>query len=87
MSIARSKITAQGQISVPARVRKRLGVGPGSILVWEVDEGRIVIRRAGAFTSEEIHQALFPERQPRPKSARELKDGIRKHIQKRYERS
>lgn len=32
MSIPQSKETAQGQISVPAEVRKKLGIGPGSVL-------------------------------------------------------
>jgi AbrB family looped-hinge helix DNA binding protein len=34
MPIAKSKVTAQGQISVPAEVRKKLGIGPGSTLEW-----------------------------------------------------
>ena len=44
MTIARSKLTAQGQISVPAEVRRRLGVVPGSVshlalaeTVWVLD--------------------------------------------------
>jgi AbrB family looped-hinge helix DNA binding protein len=32
MAIAHSRLTAQGQISVPAPVRRKLGVGPGSTL-------------------------------------------------------
>ena len=43
MRIAQSRVTAQGQISVPAEVRRRLGVGPGSILEWDVE----VARKAG----------------------------------------
>jgi len=42
MAIAQSKITSQGQISIPADIRRRLGVGPGSILDWEEDDGKIV---------------------------------------------
>jgi AbrB family looped-hinge helix DNA binding protein len=38
--IAQSKITAQGQISVPADVRRKLGLGPGSILEWQ-EEGEV----------------------------------------------
>ena len=37
MAIAHSKLTAQGQISVPAKVRRKLGVGPGSVLEWDED--------------------------------------------------
>jgi AbrB family looped-hinge helix DNA binding protein len=55
MAIARSKVTAQGQISVPLDVRRKLGVGPGSILEWEEDGDKIVVRRAGRFNSEDIH--------------------------------
>ena len=45
--IAHSKLTAQGQVSVPAAVRRRLGVGPGAVLEWSDDGGAIVVRRAG----------------------------------------
>jgi AbrB family looped-hinge helix DNA binding protein len=37
MALARSKVTAQGQISIPAGIRKRLGIAPGSILEWDED--------------------------------------------------
>jgi AbrB family looped-hinge helix DNA binding protein len=86
MSIAHSKVTSQGQISVPAEVRKRLGVGPGSTLVWDEDGDRIVIRRAGLVSSEDIHRALFTERKPKPKSLKQLKEGIRDYARKRYAR-
>ena len=38
MPLAHSKVTAQGQVSVPAKVRQRLGVGPGSVIEW-AEEG------------------------------------------------
>ncbi len=59
MRIARSKVTAQGQISVPVVVRRKLGVGPGSILEWDEDGDKIVVRRAGTYTFEDIHRAIF----------------------------
>ncbi len=87
MSLARSKITAQGQISIPAKVRRKLGVGPGSILTWNEEEGHIVVRRAGGYTSKDVHMALFPEGPPKRKTLEELQEGIRKHIRKTHERS
>jgi AbrB family looped-hinge helix DNA binding protein len=86
MTIARSKVTAQGQISVPAEVRRRLGIGPGSVLEWEEEGERLVIRRAGRFSSADIHQALFGAERPEPKSLEELKEGIRRYVRKRYAR-
>ena len=55
-----SKVTAQGQISVPAEVRRKLAIGPGSVLEWEERDGEYRIRRTGQFTSADIHVALFP---------------------------
>ena len=86
MSIARSRLTSQGQVSVPAEVRRRLGVAAGSILEWGEDGGQIVVRRAGGYTSEDIHRTLFPEGPPTPRTLEELKDGIRRHIRKKHAR-
>ncbi|HVW07132.1 MAG TPA: AbrB/MazE/SpoVT family DNA-binding domain-containing protein [Bryobacteraceae bacterium] len=85
--ITRSRITSQGQISVPLEVRKKLGVGPGAVIEWaEDDEGRITVRRAGRYTSHDIHLAIFGNRKPKPQSLRQLKEGIRQYIRKRHAR-
>ncbi|MDB6014181.1 MAG: hypothetical protein JWL65_6431 [Gammaproteobacteria bacterium] len=85
MVIAQSKVTAQGQISVPVEVRKKLGVGPGSVLEWDEQGDQVVVRRAGRYSSEQIHQAIFPEKELRQKSV-DVKVGIRKYIRKRHAR-
>ena len=82
MALAHSKLTAQGQISVPAKIRKKLGVGPGSVLEWDDDGDQIVVRRAGRFSSEEIHRTLFAT-PPRPKTLADLKAGVRQHVKRR----
>jgi AbrB family looped-hinge helix DNA binding protein len=86
MAIAHSKVTAQGQISVPVDVRRKLGIGPGSVLEWEEEGDKIVVRRAGRFSSEDIHQALFGTRTPETRSVDELTEGIRQYARKRYAR-
>ncbi|MBI5545618.1 MAG: AbrB/MazE/SpoVT family DNA-binding domain-containing protein [Deltaproteobacteria bacterium] len=85
MTIARSKVTAQGQISVPAEVRRKLGIGPGSVLEWDDEDDKIVVRRAGRFSSEDIHRALFAT-PPTRRSLDDLKEGIRRHIARRHAR-
>ena len=82
MAIALSKVTAQGQISVPAEVRKKLGVGPGSVLEWDEQDDQVVVRRAGRYTSQDVHNALFPKKAPKGKPA-DVKDAIRTYIRKR----
>ncbi len=86
MVLAQSRLTVQGQISVPAEVRKRLGLGPGSVLEWDSEDDRIVVRRAGRHTLEEVHAALFPGKQPEPHSLDELKEGIRRNVRARHAR-
>lgn len=85
MAIAQSKVTAQGQISVPAAVRKKLGVGPGSVLEWDEQGSDVVVRRAGRHSSKDIHLALFPEKTPK-KDLPYVKDAIRKYVRKRHAR-
>jgi len=86
MALAQSKITAQGQISVPLEVRKKLGIGPGSVLEWSEEDGQVVVRRAGRNSSAEIHQAVFSDGSPQVKSKGDLKEGIRRLIRKRHAR-
>jgi antitoxin PrlF len=85
MAIAQSRLTAQGQISVPAEVRKKLGVGPGSVLEWEEQDDQVVVRRAGRYTSDDIHQALFPQGATK-KGPADVKVGVREYIRKRHAR-
>ena len=86
MALAHSKLTAQGQISVPIGVRRKLGIGPGSILEWDEHGDQIVVRRSARFTSEDIHRVLFSKRAPRRKTLEQLKEGIRRHARKRHAR-
>lgn len=85
MALAQSKLTAQGQISVPAEIRRRLGIGPGSVLEWDEEGEKIVVRRAGRYTSEDVHKAVFG-RPPKRRSLAELKGGIRREIRRRHAR-
>lgn len=85
MKIAESRLTRQGQISVPAEVRRRLGLAPGSVLEWDAEDGVIVVRRSGRHSSADIHDALFPD-PPEARSLVELKDGIRRHIRSKRAR-
>jgi len=84
--LARSKVTAQGQISIPVGVRRKLGVGPGSVLEWDEEGDSIIVRRAGTVTFEDIHRAVFGTRKPKVRNVEEMKVGIRNYIRKRHPR-
>ena len=86
MAIAQSKLTSQGQISVPAEVRRKLGLVPGSVLEWDEENGTVVVRRVGQFSSQDIHAALFSAESPKPRSLDELKESIGRHLKAKHGR-
>jgi hypothetical protein len=45
----------------------------------------MVVRRAGRYTSEDVHRALFDEA-PRPRSLEELETGVSKYVKSRHAR-
>jgi antitoxin PrlF len=85
MSTVHSKVTAQGQISVPAEIRRKLGVGPGSVLEWDAEGEYVIVRKAGRYSSEDIHQALFANA-PKRKALGKLKKGIAHYIKTKHAR-
>lgn len=85
MKSPRSRLTSQGQISIPSEVRKRLGLGPGSVLEWEVEGEQVTLRRAGKYTFEEIHRALFRAK-PRRRTVQDIDAGIRRQIRRKHAR-
>lgn len=76
-------MTAHGQISVPAEIRRKLAIGPGSVLEWDAEGSNIVVRRAGLNTSEEVHRALFTTT-PKRRTLKELREGIRRYVRRRH---
>ena len=86
MPLAHSKLTAQGQISVPAEIRKKLGVGPGSVLEWDEKDDEVIVRKAGRHTLADVHEALFPDGSPKRKASASVKEGIRRHIRQKHAR-
>jgi antitoxin PrlF len=83
MALPQSKVTAQGQISVPAEIRRKLGIGPGSVLEWEQEGEKVVVRRAGRYSSEDIHRAVFAKR-PKARKLDDLKQAIGRHVRDKH---
>jgi AbrB family looped-hinge helix DNA binding protein len=86
MALARSKITSQGQISIPAAVRRKLGVGPGSVVEWEEDGDRIVLRRSGKYSSADIRRRVFPNGAPPPMTVEQMDETILREVLERNAR-
>jgi AbrB family looped-hinge helix DNA binding protein len=76
MKIARSRITQQGQIYVPVEVRRLLGLAPGAVIQWDTEGDKVVVRRAGRYSSSDIHAAVFGKTRPRRRSLEEMDEAI-----------
>lgn len=86
MATAHSRLTAQGQISVPAEIRRKLGLGPGAVLEWHEVDGEVVVRRAGRYSSADIHQALFAGKGARPRAPADKAAAIGSYVRGRHAR-
>jgi hypothetical protein len=47
--------------------------------------GEIMIKRAGKFSSKEIHATLF-DKMPEPKTIAQMDAGIKRHLQQKHTR-
>jgi AbrB family looped-hinge helix DNA binding protein len=60
MRSSTSTVTSQNQISIPADVRRRFGIVPGTELVWE-EKGGILVVHAKRYSLEDL-RALCAKR-------------------------
>ncbi len=81
-----SKITSQGQVSIPARIRRKLGVAPGSTVEWCERGEEVVVRRASKYSSLDVHKAVFSS-PPARRSVEDLDEGIRSRMRRTHARS
>jgi AbrB family looped-hinge helix DNA binding protein len=88
--LARSRLTSKEQLSLPAPIRRLLGIHAGEELIWmKDDDGRGVVEPARSFTLADIRAAvaaLGPTRKLRPVSVRAMKRGIAEHLRGRHGR-
>ena len=86
MKLAQSRITQQGRVSIPAEVRRRLGVVPGSVIDWEMEGEKIVVRRACKFSSLAIHRAVFGDEAPRSVTVEDMDRAIGERLKDKHAR-
>lgn len=79
-----TRITSQGQVSVPAAIRRKLGVAPGSTLQWIERGDEVVVKRRAGSTFEEMHKALFPNGPPKPITLAQMDDAIGDYMRKTH---
>lgn len=80
-----SRITSQGQVSIPAPIRRKLGLTPGSTVEWRERGDDVIVRRASKYSSLDIHKAAF-RTLPARKSIEDMDEGIRSRMRRTHAR-
>ena len=83
METIQSRITSQGQVSIPARIRRKLGLTPGSTVEWCERGPEVILRPATKYSSLDIHRAVFPA-PPEPRTVEERDAGIRTQLRRKH---
>lgn len=48
MKSMKARVAERGQVTIPKRLRERLGVKPGTVLEFSEEHGRLIAVKAGA---------------------------------------
>ncbi len=64
-----SRVTSQGQVTIPASIRKSYGLGGGATIEWIEQDGVLIVKRRDTVTFEEMRKNIFPNGVPKPKYA------------------
>lgn len=54
-----SRLTSKSQTTIPAPVRKALGLKEGDIVTYQIEQGRVILTRAESATDDQF--AVFSE--------------------------
>ena len=54
------------------------------MLEWEEEGDAVFVRKAGRYTSEDIHRAIFPKEIPASKKVEEFDKGVRRYMKKKH---
>jgi AbrB family looped-hinge helix DNA binding protein len=87
MASYETKLSSQGQVSVPVEVRRKLDVEPGSVLEWVEEGDAIVVRRKKLMSWDELRATLFPNGPPPYYTREQMKEAAQKGAVARYLRS
>lgn len=82
--MATSRVTAQNQISIPAVVRRRFHIVPGTELVWEERDGLLIVRPK-RFTMDDV-RALCVDRPVRRLSSSAMRKARDRAIAEKHGR-
>jgi AbrB family looped-hinge helix DNA binding protein len=68
-------ITEKGQVVIPKDIRDQLGLKPGSEILFEIEDGKVIIRKKtdGERTAEEFFSVIPEEKKLKSLTIKEIK--------------
>ena len=79
--MARSTVTSKGQVTIPKKVRERLGIKVGDRLVFRFDrDGRLVVEPESPARLGSVPGLLRHLARSRPITVEEMDEAIRSHV-------
>jgi AbrB family looped-hinge helix DNA binding protein len=79
-TIAESRLTSKGQVTVPEEIRRALRLRAGDRIEWRTEAGAVVVRRV-VTDFRDLVGMLGPARR---RSVAEMDAGIREHLRARH---
>jgi AbrB family looped-hinge helix DNA binding protein len=81
-----STLTSKGQVTIPKKIRDRLGLRVGTRLEFTIDaQGKLVVEPETAGRLGRVPGLLRHLAGERPVSVEEMDEAIRRHVQKRHD--
>lgn len=86
--MARSTLTSKGQVTIPKKIRERLGLRVGDRLDFQVDaHGKLLVEPERAGKLGRVPGFLQHLAGDRPVTAKEMDEAIRRHVRREHERA
>lgn len=82
--MAIAKVTYKGQVTIPKGIRQELGIQDGDSLLFQVDDGKVTLRRVKRANLLDLYGA-FPATRPFP-GEEAIRAEVRRHVAKHVAR-
>lgn len=56
-----ARLRARGQVTIPKEMRKALGVVAGDILIWSVEDGKVIVSKAVTVFPNRVRRSIEKE--------------------------
>lgn len=81
-----STLTSKGQVTIPRKIRERLGLRVGDRLEFRIDErGNLLVEPESGGRLGRVPGLLSHLAGDRPATVEEMEEGIREHVRRKFD--